>query len=58
MNITDKTDERRKYSTPVVINIALDKEISLILQSDPDPDGEPVGALEHFNNDPFKTMLA
>ena len=58
MNITNKTEERRIYSIPVIMRIELDKEISLILQSDPDPDGEPVGVLEHFNNDPFKTNIA
>ena len=57
MNIINKNTVRRTYSAPDIERILLDNEISLILQSDGSPEGEPLGVLEHFNNDPFKTNL-
>ena len=58
MNITNKIAERLPYSYPHIERIELDNEISLTLQSDTSPEGEPVGGAEYYNNDPFKTNLA
>lgn len=45
---------RRIYVSPAIIRIAIDNEISLILESN--PDGEPTRtSVEHFTNDPFKS---
>ena len=49
---------KRKYSTPIVENIKLDKEISLTLDSAPPagPDeitNSGLNAPDYFNNDPF-----
>lgn len=52
--------EKREYNTPYIERIKLDNEISLILESDNDPAGDPThqaNVQEHFNNDPFKTNL-
>lgn len=47
---------KRTYSAPLIEQVILDNEISLVLQSDP---GEPGASNsitpEYFNNDPFKT---
>ena len=49
--------EKLKYIPPTITKVALDNEISLVLQSSP-PIGpsENIGlnAPEYFNNDPFK----
>lgn len=46
------------YSTPCIIQITLDNEISLVLESATSDPGEPgtIGLLapEYFNNDPLK----
>ncbi|NDP21671.1 MAG: hypothetical protein GZ091_11415 [Paludibacter sp.] len=50
-------DKKRKYSSPLVKRIELDKDISLQLQSVKPPlgPGEPIGsAPEYLRNDPFK----
>jgi len=57
MNTKNKNSKRRTYCVPFIERILLDNEISLILQSDGSPDGEPLGVLENFNYDPFKTNL-
>jgi len=43
--------------TPRIELIELDNEISLILESDANPDGEPTFTQlpEHYMNNPFKT---
>jgi hypothetical protein len=51
----DIQKEKRKYSTPEITEIKIDKEISLIMMSanpgeDPDESIRP----EHFNLNPFK----
>jgi len=51
---------KRVYVTPVMEQVKLDNEISLVLESDP-PTGPNQGSLmapEHFNNDPFKSNQA
>ena len=52
--------EKRAYSTPDVTSIKLDNEISLILSSDPNPDGDPIFSSnpQYYNNDPFKAILS
>jgi len=55
----NKINNQRAYSQPIIEQVKLDTEISLILESSP-PGGpnEPiVVAPEHFNNDPFKTNI-
>ena len=44
------------YSPPKIDQIKLDKEISLVLQSNDNPMEEPnwSKAPEYFNNDPYK----
>jgi hypothetical protein len=53
--------KRRFYISPNITCIKLDNEISLQLQSDANPEGDPNGwssnELPNFNNDPFKTNL-
>jgi len=51
--------EKRAYHSPTMEHIKLDNEISLILQSAEDPDGDPWAEVQNGqNNDPFKTNLA
>lgn len=59
MKTTNIMAEKRAYSAPVVQCIKLDNEISLALESDPNPDLDPnfSSAPKYFNNDPFKTNL-
>jgi len=56
-NIENK--DKKTYCPPQIERIRLDNEISLVLQSDLNPDGEPVWSskAEHLNNDPFKSNL-
>ena len=53
--------EKRIYSTPIIEHVKLDNEISLILESAGSDPGEPgtfsLNAPEHFNNDPFKSVI-
>jgi len=53
--------EKKIYSSPLIEQIKLDNEISLILESGNSDPGEPgvvaVLASEYFNNDPFRTNL-
>lgn len=55
-----KTDieykEKQNYSPPKIDQINLDKEISLVLQSNANPMEEPnwSKAPGYFNNDPYK----
>lgn len=59
MNSLNRNTKRYHYNTPQIERIVLDNEISLILQSGGDnPDGEPTGSVEYFNNDPFKNNIA
>lgn len=59
MKIINKTAEKRTYSTPQIERIQLDNEISLVLQSDTNPNGEPEFSQspEYFNIDPFDTNV-
>jgi hypothetical protein len=59
MNTKNKSTEKRIYSTPLVVRVMLDNEISLALESLPPTGPFEVmnNAAEHFNNDPFKTNL-
>ncbi|MFZ4724186.1 MAG: hypothetical protein ACOYMD_01930 [Paludibacter sp.] len=54
-------NQKQVYSTPVLVSIKLDTEISLQLQSaPPEGPGEGSGASlspEYFNNDPFKPNM-
>jgi hypothetical protein len=54
-------NQKQVYSTPEIICVVLDAEISLQLQSaPPEGPGEGSGASlspEYFNNDPFKTNM-
>ena len=56
MKIKDKkaSNKKRNYSQPHINLIKLDKDISLVMQSDAPPD--PGGSLqpEHFSINPFK----
>ena len=56
-NIENKI--KMTYCPPQIERIRLDNEISLVLQSDSSPDGDPnwSKASENFNNNPFKTNL-
>jgi hypothetical protein len=59
MNIS-KT--KKVYIAPELIRIELDKEISLAMESDPNPYGEPGGpewsqSQNGIAPDPFKTQL-
>jgi len=59
INTIAKTDEKRMYSTPSLVRIKLDHEVSLALESTP-PDGPNESitfAPDYFNNDPFKSYL-
>jgi len=51
-----ETTEKKVYRSPQIERIALDNEISLVLQS---PASPPVWSenKEYFNNDPFKTNI-
>jgi len=57
MDTTHNISKGKIYTTPQIERIELDNEISLILQSNINPVGEPIGAFEYFNNDPFKTKI-
>lgn len=59
MNTIYNMSEKRAYITPNVISIKLDNEISLILQSDNTPEGDPnfTSTPHYFNNDPFKSNM-
>ena len=56
METNNKTVKKRFYKQPQVNRVKLDKEISLVMQSDAPPD--PGGSLkpEHFSINPFKLM--
>ena len=53
-------NNKRIYTAPVIEQVKLDNEISLILESDPPklPNEGSLMAPEHFNNDPFKSNMA
>jgi len=57
MNTIYKMTEKRTYSTPEVLCIKLDNEISLALESN-EPDIDPTFTSQNFNNDPFKNGMA
>jgi hypothetical protein len=52
--------KQKKYVAPAIQHIELDKEISLILQSNGTPTGEPGNwsSLQHPVNDPFRTVIS
>ena len=56
METDTATRKKRSYKQPQVNRIKLDKDISLVMQSDAPPD--PGGSLqpEHFSINPFKLM--
>lgn len=52
-----ETTKKRIYKTPQVERIRLDNEISLVLQSDGSPFGDPEANLQtknNYDNNPFK----
>jgi hypothetical protein len=53
---------KRKYFKPEIELIRLDREISLQLASDANPEGEPdwsaVNHTTHFNNNPMQELNA
>ena len=56
--MTTQNKENRPYIAPEIERVALDNEISLILESTP-PTGPNEGYLksnDRFNNDPFKQL--
>lgn len=59
MNNINITESKRNYFSPTIMEIQLDNEISLILQSDQSPDGDPTFSRnnDYFNNEPFKTNI-
>ena len=59
LKTTDNTN-KRIYSSPSIVHIELDNEISLQLESTPPPaPGEvKLNIPEYFNNNPFKANLA
>lgn len=54
---------KKEYIAPELSRIELDKEISLAMESDPDPYGEPGGPgwvsqnQNGMTNDPFKNQM-
>jgi hypothetical protein len=61
MNNTSIIKTKRHYMLPAITLIKLDNEISLALESNVDPNGEPGNwskAPDYFKNDPFKSGLA
>jgi hypothetical protein len=53
-------NEKRTYIAPIVHRITLDNEISLALESSPNPPWGPDEsslAPEYFNNDPYKDNM-
>lgn len=55
-----ETTQKRIYKTPQVERIRLDNEISLVLQSDVSPFGDPEANLQtkdSYDNDPFKISI-
>ncbi len=58
MKTTEKTAfiKKRTYKSPQIFRVELDKDISLVMQSEAPPD--PGGSLqpEHFSINPFKLM--
>ena len=57
---TNKTIDKRKYISPVIEVIVLDNEISLALDSQSDPDGDPTWTTYNDCNkaDPFNTIVS
>lgn len=53
MRTTEKTTEKRMYTSPVIVCVELDNEISLVLESSP-PEG-PGEGLGYNKNNPFKS---
>jgi len=58
MNKKNFASEKFAYSSPLIEQIKLDNEISLVLSS-LDAPGDPEVSLtpEYFNNDPFKVNI-
>ncbi len=57
MKTTNIMAKKRTYSTPDVLCIKLDNEISLALASDPSPEGDPnFTSTPQLKNDPFKSI--
>ncbi len=50
---------KKTYCQPFITQIKLDNEISLALQSDVNPSGEPTfsQSTDYFKNDPFRTNI-
>jgi hypothetical protein len=52
-----KKKEKRKYSTPEITEIKIDKEISLIMMSSNPGDNPPEGSMpDNFDLNPFKIL--
>jgi hypothetical protein len=49
---------KETYLTPDIELINLDNDISLQLDSDPNPQGEPNWSYNQFNNNPMNDQLA
>ncbi len=61
MNTNESKIYKREYTHPTVEKIALDNEISLQLESNPDTPNsgdEVYNKPDYMNNDPFKSMNA
>lgn len=59
MKTSNNISKKRIYSTPLIVRVKLDNEISLALESDA-PIGPGEGFLkapEYFNNDTFKNNV-
>ncbi|MGB4413999.1 MAG: hypothetical protein WBI53_03825 [Paludibacter sp.] len=57
MHTLENKTAKRYYIAPSVVQIKLDNEITLVLESPPIGPGESnnLKAPEYFNNDPYKT---
>ena len=53
-------NKKKTYIVPLIEQIKLDNEISLVLESDPPfgPGEQTTQAHEYINNDPFKTNIS
>jgi len=62
MNTKNGIIQNRTYSTPKIVRIQLDNEISLALESSNPPSapgwGQNLNAPKYLNNDPFKDHIA
>jgi hypothetical protein len=53
--MTKDKKQKRNYQSPRIERIKLDHEISVFMNSSPEPPGDPVSMpADHFSFDPFK----